>query len=415
MKVSVSVAEAREIISRFFPAGKEAKVDILKAQNLVLAESVESPVDLPYFDNAAMDGYVVAHTGEIKAGLKFPVKGKVVPGDSDLPELAQGDAVEITTGALIPPGGTTVIPLEQVERVENVIRVKKMFFSGQNIRRKGEVLKAGEILLPSGTRLGPSAISLLAMAGISSAFIWRLPKVGIATTGSELVDFRQSIAEGKIRDSNMPLMQCLLEQMGIRPEMMHRFSDDVQTAIPVLREMLSSCEIILLSGGVSVGGVDWVKQALANLGVEAIFWRVKQRPGGPLFFGIHPEGKWVFGLPGNPVSTAVAFYEYVYPFLRAFCHQDPAFLPSVPAILIQPIRKKLGRYEFWGAILNRNGETFFASSSGVQQSHYLTTLSNADGLLCLPEQKELFEEGEKVEVHIFPENFSQFLSVFNRR
>ncbi|MFN4182640.1 MAG: molybdopterin molybdotransferase MoeA, partial [bacterium] len=376
MKTSLTVFEAKETIRQNFPEGRKETLALLQAKNRVLAETPACPEDIPPFDNSAMDGYAVAYNGIIPEGTEFPVVGKVVPGDAEPVTVPSGCAIEITTGAPFPPSASTMIPLEQVEQIPGGIRLKKSFHPGENIRRKGEVIRAGDTLLAEGTLLTPPALGLLAMAGITSVRVWAYPFVSVATTGAELVDFTQHPQKGKIRDSNLPVLQCLLEQMGITPRMVARFADNPEEAIPVLEKMKEESDVLLISGAVSVGSVDWVKQALLSLGFQSVFWRVKQRPGSPLFFATHPDKKWAFGLPGNPVSTAVVFYEYIYPFLRAFAHLQPFYLPSALARAEENWTKKKGRYEFWGGVAKKEGKNLLVRSSGTQKSHYLNTLAS---------------------------------------
>ncbi|MHA2610291.1 MAG: molybdopterin molybdotransferase MoeA [bacterium JZ-2024 1] len=409
MKTSLTVLEAKEILRQYFPEGKKEKVALLLAKNRVLAETPVCPEDIPPFDNSALDGYAVAYNGIISEGTEFPVVGKVVPGDSEPSAVPTGCAVEISTGAPIPPSATTIIPVEQVEQIRGGIRLKKSFLPGENIRRKGEVLKAGDTLLTEGTLLTPPALGLLAMAGITSVQVWAYPSVSLATTGSELVDFTQPLNKGKIRDCNLPFLQFLLEQMGMAPRIVTRFRDIPEEATPVLERMKGESDVLILSGAVSVGSVDWVKKALHSLGFQPVFWRIKQRPGGPLFFATHPEKKWAFGLPGNPVSSAVAFYEYVYPFLRAFAHLHPFYLPSTLARAEENWTKKKGRYEFWAGVAKKEGKNFYVRSSGIQKSHYLNTLACANCLIYLPEEVEHVNKNELVEIHLLPDYFSLFL------
>jgi molybdopterin molybdotransferase len=396
----LSVEEARRIVLENIEVLGLEKVPLLCALGRVLGEEVISGWDIPPWDNSAVDGFAVQSSDLAGASRDNPVLLQVI---EDLPAgrvsaqcLKPGEAIRIMTGAPIPAGAEAVVMVEDTEAEGEAVRIFREVKAGANIRRRGEDLKAGVKVFSPGTALGPAEIGILASLNRGTVFVYRRPRVAIVATGDELVEVGEQIRPGQIISSNTYTLTSQVRQCGAIPIDLGIGRDD----LGMLRQKLEegcSADLLITSGGVSMGDYDLVKEALKEMEGEVKFWRVAIRPGMPTAFGI-VLGKPFFGLPGNPVSSMVCFELFARPALLKMGGHSHLFRPSIQAILDQGVAKKPGRTHFVRVILERKEGEVYARLTGDQGSGILSSLVHAHGLAVIPEDSPLVRAGEKVKV-----------------
>ncbi|MGE5287674.1 MAG: gephyrin-like molybdotransferase Glp [Micromonosporaceae bacterium] len=376
---------------------------LLEAAGAVLAEDVTATQPLPSFDNSAMDGYAVRapDVANASAGhpVTLPVVGEVVAGDTGAYGLTAGTALRITTGAQIPAGADAVVPVEWTDGGTAKVEVRQAAAPGHAIRRSGEDLRAGERVLTAGTRLGPLQLGLLAAAGRASVRVRPRPRVAVLSTGNELTEPGGPLEPGRIWDSNSFMLTAAARQAGGLAYRHGAVADDPRELMSVIEDQLVRADILITSGGVSMGGEhDVVKAALSRLG-SIEFSKVAMQPGMPQGFGtIGRDRTPIFTLPGNPVSAYVSFQVFVRPALAALQDTDAERLRAVRAILTGPLRSPEGKRSFLRAHLDGTSVT---PVSG-QGSHRLAALAGANALIVVPEPVTEMVEGEQAEVWCLP-------------
>jgi len=392
-----SFEEARKIIlDSVVPLGVE-KVEILSAVGRVLAEDVAAPWDMPLWDNTAMDGYAV-HATDCPGGGTLELAGFLPAGGHMTDEVGRGTAVKIMTGAPIPPGVDAVVPYEETEEHDGRVTIKTSVKPGDHIRFKGEDVRFGETVLPAGTLLRPSEISMLASFGKVFVPVHRRVRVAILSTGDELVEPGEALAPGKIINSNSLALAAAVIQAGGIPVMLGIARDTRESLLEKMIEGLRA-DALITSAGVSAGDCDFVRDVLSELMVIQAFWKVDIKPGRPTAFGLR-DGKPIFSLPGNPVSSLLTFEEFVRPALLKMMGHSRVLRPMVKATLQEAVRKKPGRVNFIRvAVTQENGE-FLVQSAGKQDTGFLKTLLLADGIAVIPAEKEDLKAGDKVDVHL---------------
>ncbi|MBM3262189.1 MAG: molybdopterin molybdotransferase MoeA [candidate division Zixibacteria bacterium] len=397
----ISVVEARDIIlSHVRPVGVE-KVDLFSALDRVLAEDVEATRNQPPWDNSAMDGYAVRSSDTQTASETTPVVLRIVEhlpaGKRAKQEVQPGQTVHIMTGAPIPSGADSVVRAEDAIRVDDTrVRIVRPVSPGADLRRVGEDMAKGERLLSAGTVLRPAEIGLLASNNRSMVSVYRHPRVAILSTGDEIMDVGSELEDGKIIDSNGYTLPAMVMEAGCEPIRLG-ISPDTRTDLEKkLREGLMA-DVILTSGGVSVGEFDFVKAALDALGTTMEFWKVAMTPGRPLAFG-RIQDTLAFGLPGNPVASMVTFELFVRPALLKMRGMSRLYRPTLRATLMEDIRKMPGRKQFFRMCLIEREGKLFTLRTGAQGSGILRSMSLADGLAITHEHQELLCTGEEVEI-----------------
>ncbi len=371
---------------------------------LVCAESVRSPLDLPLFNNSAMDGFILNSKDTEGATKESPVvlclKGVIKAGDRGLEPLRKNEAYRIMTGACIADTGDAVLEVEKADVGKNKLILTTPVVSGRNIRLRGEEIKKSGLVLKKGSVIHPGTIGFLASMGVTKVKVFKKPSIALIATGSELIAPGQLLSPGKIYDSNTAMLQAALEELRIRPILVRRLNDSSQIIHKIIRFALKESDIVILTGGVSVGDYDFVKDTLKDLGVETIFWKVKQKPGMPLFFG-RKGNHLVFGLPGNPASVFTCFYEYVYPAIRRFMGYTQPYLYSEEIRLSRALNADPERTLFLKAKI-KHGVENTVTPLKHQKSHMISSLCESDSIISLPHSANGFKEGEKVSVHHLP-------------
>lgn len=389
--------EARRLIlARVTPLGEE-RVPLPAASGRILSADVRAPRDMPLWDNSAMDGYAV-RSADCKGPVRLTISGYQAAGGPGGPRVVPGCAVKIMTGSPIPEGCDAVVPFEETEESGGAVTIGAAVRPRAHIRFRGEDVKAGDLVLPAGTVIRPPEANMLASFGRTLVPVYRKARVAVLSTGDELVEPGESLTPGKIIDSNSVSLGAAVEEAGASPILLGIAPDDRESLKKKIEEGLSA-DALITSAGVSAGDRDFVRDVLEELSVESVFWHVDIRPGSPIAFGVK-DGRPVFSLPGNPVSSLVTFEIFVRPaLLKMMGHPDPV-KPTVKAVLADPIRKKPGKVHFHRVKLGVEGGEYVARTSGDQSSGILRTMVLADGIAVLPAERTEFKAGEKVDVCI---------------
>lgn len=389
-------AARRRILDQVRPLEAET-VPLLEALGRAIAEPLMATLDLPRFDNSAMDGYAL-RAADSGAGATLRVTGYLLAGSLERPTVEPGCAVRIMTGAPLPPGADTVVPEEDTDGGAAVVTLRGAAVRGAHIRTRGEDIRSGEEVLPLGTVLRPPEISLLASFNRSSVQVVRRPRVAILSTGDELVEVGTELTEGRIVNSNSWALAAAVLELGGIPLQLGIARDSRDS----LREKLAQglqADMLITSAGVSAGDLDLVREVLAELGVEQVFWKVDIKPGRPIAFAVKGAVP-VFSLPGNPVATLVTFEEFVRPALRKIMGQRQILKPLLRARLQEPVRKKPGRAQFLRVTVRESEGGLVVASSGDQNTGILRTSLRANGIAVLPAEKGNYAAGDEVEVHL---------------
>ena len=394
----ITISEARKrVLEAARPLGTE-RVAIADAHDRVLASDVTAAGDVPPFPCSAMDGYAVVD-GE--AGRTLTVVGESRAGTPSGTALAAGSAIRISTGGAIPDGATAVIPQENVEVRDATIITQAAVTAGDHLRGAGEDMRSGDTVLRAGTTLGAAELGAAVSAGAAELTVYRSPRVQVLCTGDELRAPGEPLGPGEIHNSNAPMLDALAVAEGAIAGSASRLPDDRAATEAGLASALDYADVVIVTGGVSVGPHDHVKPALANLGVEELFWRVALQPGKPTWFG-RRGAVLVFGLPGNPVSAVVTFSLFVRPALAALQGRTDAPPLESEAVLGAAIRRNPDREQAVRVRLERRNGKLVATPNGPQGSHIVTSLLGADALAFVPAGEGELEAGVAVALEPLP-------------
>jgi molybdopterin molybdotransferase len=389
--VLISIEEARRLVLETVRMLGSERIALADGHGRVLAEDLTSAVDVPPFDSSAMDGFALV-AGPAR---ELDVEGESRAGHPFEGELEPCTAVRISTGAAVPAAATAVIPVEHTSESDGRVSVEETA-AGANIRRAGEDLRAGDVVLGRGTRLGPAELGVAASVGRAELVCARRPRVALLVTGDELVQPGEQLGPGQIYSSNAFALAGQVAAAGAELVARETVPDNAAGTHAALERALSGTDVVIASGGVSVGPHDHVKDALRDLGVAERFWRVALRPGKPTWFGTRAD-VLAFGLPGNPVSAMVTFELFVRPALAALQGADPA-APSASATLDEPVARNSRRQQALRVRLRHADDGLHALTTGEQGSHMLTSMLGADALALVPAGEGKLGAGERVEV-----------------
>lgn len=403
---SLTVEHARRfILDQLAPIQTVERVALRSALGRILAEDVIAPCNVPAHDNSAMDGYAVRHADlAADASSRLRVIGVALAGKAFVGEVVPGECVRIMTGALPPPGTDTVVIQEVVKTDGDFIVVPSAQRLGQNIRLAGEDLAAGKPALYAGRLIRPAELGLAASLGFAEISVKRRLRVAFFSTGDELCSIGSPLGEGEVYDSNRYTLFGMLSRMGCDVLDLGVVRDDPAALETAFREAAASADVVITSGGVSVGEADFVKQLMQQLG-EVLFWKIAMKPGRPMAFGRIREGSnaaWLFGLPGNPVAVMATFYQFVRDALYTLMGANP--LPSVPllsATCAEPLRKAAGRTEFQRGVLAAENGEWVVRPTGAQGSGILRSMSDANCFIILAPEQTSVASGDSVRVQIF--------------
>ena len=363
------------------------KIKVNKSLGYILAEAIYSPMNMPPFRQSAMDGYAFSYS-KLE---KYEVKNISKAGDYSNHKLDKNQAIRIFTGAFIPDGLDTVVMQEHTSRMGESIQINKMPVCFANVRNMGEQIKQHELVLQKDTIITAAAIGFLACLGITEILVYAKPKVAIVVTGNELVKPGKKLPKGKIYESNSVMIAAALQGIGIKKIKIFRVKDDLKATKMVLKSCLSDFDVVLVSGGISVGDYDFVKEALLANGVEELFYKINQKPGKPLFFG-KMEATIVFALPGNPASTLSSFYIYVLPALKKRMGFEAIHLPKIERKINSDFSNTSGKSLFIKALYDSENVAVLDS----QSSAMLNTFAVANSLIYIPYNLENIKKNQEV-------------------
>lgn len=395
----VSIEEAQRAILKEISQLQTEKVSVFQGLNRVTPEDHIAPWDIPPADNSAMDGFTFGYAGLSENRLN--VVGFLPAGEVRTAPLMPGEAVKIMTGAPLPPGCDTVVPIEDVEDHQDWIRLKAVK-AGNHVRQRGEDIREGEVVIPAGALLRPQEIGMLSAMGCTSLAVYRRARVAILSTGDELLEPGSTPTPGKLVNSNSYSLAAQVIDAGGEPVLLGIAADTLESTKEKILAGLNA-DFVVITGGVSVGDRDFVKAAIESLGGEITFWKVNMKPGKPLAFALL-DGKPVFALPGNPVAAMVSFELFVRPsLLQAMGHKN-ILRPVVKAELKESVVNKGERPHLVRGLVSREGERYLVSSTGDQSSGRLSSLILGNGLIKLPPESR-FAAGESVEVLLLDRGF----------
>jgi molybdopterin molybdotransferase len=393
----IPIAEARRRVLTSIRPLESDEVPLAGALGRVLAQEVTSEVAVPPFDGSAMDGFALPPGAE----GRLEVVGESRAGHPWPGSLEAGSAVRISTGAVVPDGTAAVVPIEHATDAGDTVEVP-LTPDGDNVRRRGEDVQPGDVVLPRGAELSPPALGVLASVGLVAAHCTRRPRVAILATGDELAEPGAQLAPGAIWSSNPLALAGQVVRAGGVVERTLSVPDDARATRAAIGDALGAVDVVCVSGGVSVGPHDHVKAAFSDLGVEESFWGVALRPGKPTWFGTrddHEKRVLAFGLPGNPVSAMVTFRLFVTPALRALQGGDPASTRA-EAVLDEPVARNPRRDQAVRCRITAAPDGLHARPTGRQGSHILTSMLAADALALIALGEGEVPAGERVEVEL---------------
>ena len=400
----ISIDEATKIIRNHTPTPLRETIHLEEASGRVLAQEICAPGPSPRYTNSAMDGIAVRwqDVKNVLSGktVELNVIGESCAGSPFMGSIQQGQAVTINTGAMLPEGADTVIPLENMETSGDIALVTFVLHLHQHVRFQGEEIRKGESLLKSGDLLTPARIGLLASFGLSTLTVYKRPTLSIVTSGAELVSIDNEIKPWQLYDSNSIMLTTAVRESGGSVTFSVNVDDKLEEIKAALEKALKNSDVILISGGVSVGPHDLVKQAAKEIGFKSLFWRIRQKPGKPLFFALRSSTR-LFGLPGNPVSALNCFAYYVHPVIQKMSGKEFSWQKE-EGILSKPIENKIDRALFLRVkLLNKQNAVSTICPLEKQQSHMLTSMAFADGFIIL-EPGQFYSAGSSIDVFIYP-------------
>ena len=377
------------------------KIAIREALNRILAEDIRSRINVPSGANSAMDGYALSGADiPAESTAELTVLGTAWAGKPFAGKVTPGSCVRIMTGAIMPAGTDTVIIQEDVQVTDSGIVIDGSTRTGDNMRQAGEDIALGDLVLTQGRRLNPADIGLIASLGIAEVCVVRRLRVAFFSTGDELRSIGETLNDGAIYDSNRYTLYGMLQRMGADIIDMGVIKDDLEALEEAFAIAAANADVLITSGGVSVGEADYIKQILAKLG-QVDFWKVAIKPGRPLAFG-HVGDAVFFGLPGNPVSVMVTFYEFVQPALRKMIGEDSTGALTLKARCDSRLKKRPGRVEYQRGILQQDNEgNLVVIKTGAQGSGILRSMSQANCFIILPIDSSGIEPGMYVDIQPF--------------
>ena len=390
----IDIATAQAFVEKHSsPIAQSSVIELGEALGFVLSEDVVSTIDMPPFRQSAMDGYAL----NIGNSNSYRLVGEVKAGDNGNLLLKPGEAARIFTGAPVPDTANTVVMQEKVNTNDSQISVEGEVKIDINIRPKGEQIKTGDVALEKGTTIKGAHIGFLASLGVTTVKVYKKPSVAIVVTGNELVALGNPLAFGEIYESNGIMLKSVLSELGYKTVTTLSVEDDYESTKSILQKAIDNHDVVIVTGGVSVGDYDFVGKALNAVGVEEIFYKVKQKPGKPLFFGKKDE-KSIFGLPGNPAAALSCFYIYVYPLLKRCQGASITSLQRILMPLKEAYTVKGTRAQFLKAKVSERGVMVL----GGQSSAMVRTFGDANALVFIPENISQIYEGEKVTTILLP-------------
>ncbi|WP_138482914.1 molybdopterin molybdotransferase MoeA [Dyadobacter bucti] len=394
----VTVNEAKEKIIANTPLLPTEKRNTEASAGYVLAEDILSPMPLPSFRQSSMDGYAIIHSDVTGKGISLKIADEAKAGLTTVQTLTAGTAIRIFTGAPVPEGATAVIMQENTV-VENgqVVINEYPVAEGKNVRNIGQQVKKGAIALAKDTFLTPGSVGFLLGMNVPEVEVYRKPRIGLLVTGDELLKQDEPLSHGKIYESNSAMLVSALGQEGILRVEVKYAKDDLESTMAALQDLAEKNDVVLATGGVSVGDYDFVGKALSGIQAETVFYKVRQKPGKPLLFAKTSKTLF-FALPGNPASSLVCYYEYVLPAIRKLSGRSEFFLRALKMPVTVDYSFDGERDEFLKAYANQASVTPLTG----QESFALRSFAVANAIIYLPVKQQNVRKGDLVEVHLLP-------------
>jgi len=395
----LSVSNAQKCILEAVNISEVETVRLEQSLGRVLAEDVRANRDLPPYDVSAMDGYAVRSADLAKVPAILAVIEDIKAGDMPTKIVQAGQCARIMTGAPVPQGTDAVIRVEDTQTSSgNNVQINVAVKPGNDIRMQGEGMRNGDVVLTAGTEITPGVTGILATVKCAQVQVYRRPRVAILSTGNELEDMDDPVDPNKIPNSNSYALMAQVQALGMEPALLGIARDDPAELTEYLQRGLKF-DVLLVSGGTSVGVHDYVRPAIEALGVQMKFWRVAMKPGHPVAFGAS-AGTFVFGLPGNPVSSMVCFEQFVAPALRRMMGHARLYRRTIAARLTHNLKHQPGRTEFVRVTLAKEESGYAATSTGAQGSGMLLSMARADGLMVVPAESTGLVAGAQVVVQL---------------
>ena len=388
----ISIKEALDKVTKTAVKLNAIELDLADALGSVLSENIVSPIEMPPFSQSAMDGYALGPDAAI-----YNVVSEIQAGATDTGKpLLKGEAARIFTGAMIPEGTISIAKQEIVSREGDTITLLEKVREGMSIRRKGEEIAINDIAITKGTYLNPAAIGFLNGLGIQKVNVYRKPKIAVIVTGNELTKPGEKLLPGRIYESNSATLTSALKYAGFESSVV-TVKDDYNSTKETIGNAIDNNDLVIITGGISVGDYDYVGKALSELNVEEVFYKVKQKPGKPLFYGKKGD-KCVFGLPGNPAAVLTCYYMYVLPAIKSLIGMSNPILEEREVTLLHDFTKKGDRAHLLKAFINSNGVKVHTGQSSAMLSSFV----GANSLIYLSEEDREIKQGDKVLTYILP-------------
>lgn len=393
----IKINDAIDIITKEAKLLEVDRVDIISSLNKVLAEDIYSKDNLPPFDKSAMDGYAIksedTNNCSKKQSVKLTIKGAIKAGDYCKEELKSGEAIKIMTGAAVPKGADAVIEIEKVDLIDNNIVLYEEVKKENNVIKMGEEIKVGNLAISKRKIIRPAEIGLLASLGYRNVDVYKTPTIALIITGDELIDIDENLNSGKIRNSNEYSLCALINNLEAKYISLGVVSDDKSLLKEKIKYAFKNADIVITSGGVSVGDYDFVEDVLKELGADIKFTHVSIKPGKPVTFALYNE-KLFFGLPGNPLSVITTFEEFVVPAVKKMMGKSNLTKEEIPVILAHDFKAKKGRTKYVYANIKEEKGSYYAYNAGSQCSNHLMTISRSNGVIIIPEEIGTVKKGE---------------------
>lgn len=392
----ITVSAALQLIREHCSPLPSKTIALKDAAGKVLAEDIFAPIDIPAYPQSSMDGYAFFFAGWKAAG-KLGLFGEIAAGRGDRMELPAGKAVRIFTGAPVPPGADTVVMQEKCRISDDELIIKDPALQiGDNVRPTGSEISAGALALEKGSLLTPAAIGFLAGIGLTEVCIYPSPVVSIIVTGNELQVPGEPLSYGQVYESNSLSLTAALAALNIPVKMVYRVEDRLEALVKTLEHALENSDMVLLTGGISVGDYDFTLKAALQCGVEQVFHKIRQKPGKPILFGKKGQ-RLVFGLPGNPASVLTCFYEYVLEAI-SIMQSLQVKMKKLETSLVNGVKKPAGITHFLKGLY----DGISVLSLDAQESYKLNSFARANCLIKIPEETTYCQPGDRVEIHLLP-------------
>lgn len=403
MLENITIEEAKEILQNYPLRTNLIEIPILDGLDYVLGEDIVSDSNIPPFDRSPLDGYALKSEDIEYASKASPKVLEVIDcisaGYVSSKEIKSGQAIRIMTGAKIPEGADIVIRYEDTEFTEKDVKIFNYLKPNSNIVRMGEDMEIGDIVLKKGKIMSPADIGILAALGRTKVKVYPKPQIGILATGDELVEIDQELREGKIRSSNSYTIAAQIKKIGGNPVILGLCNDTIEEIKEKLRESLEWVDMIITTGGVSVGDADLVKEAFQELGAELLFWKVRMKPGSPIAVARYGE-KLIFGLSGNPAAASITFEQFVRPTILRFMGNTQPNLIKIATTLESKFTKIGHQNRYVRAITYYKDGQFFTQLPEKHSSGVLSTLSKTNSLFFIRAGEGIFKEGDQIEVEL---------------